>query len=78
MRRSTITFRLESDKKKALDHIAADLDRDRSFVLNEAINSYLEVHRWQVEHIEEGARQANAGHFAKATDVADAFKKWHK
>ena len=78
MDKHTITFRLEADKKKALDAIASGLDRDRSWVLGEAVDSYLETHRWQIEHIQEGLKQADAGIFAKENDVEKAFAKWRK
>ena len=78
MSKDTVTFRVDSDKKDALDAIAAGLDRDRSYVLNEAIDAYLETHRWQIEHIREGVRQADAGEFASAEEVAAAFAKWRK
>lgn len=78
MRRDAITFRLDADKKKALDAIAAGLDRDRSYVLNEAIRSYLEIYRWQVEHVKEGLAQADAGRFASDAEVAAAFAKLRK
>lgn len=74
MRRQTVTFRLDADKKKALDAVAAGLDRDRSYVINEAVRSYLEVYQWQVAHIKEGVRQADAGLFASEAEVAAAFK----
>lgn len=78
MRRETVTFRVDADKKRALDAIAAGLDRDRSYVLNEAIRFYLEIYRWQVEHVKEGLRQANAGRFASESEVAGAFARWRK
>lgn len=78
MNKQTITFRLDPQRRKALDAIAAGLDRDRSYVLNEAISNYLEVHQWQAAHIKEGLRQANAGKFAKDADVAAAFRRWRK
>lgn len=78
MHKQTITFRLDAQRRKALDAIAAGLDRDRSYVLNEAISIYLEVHRWQVEHIKEGLRQADAGQFATDADVAAAFRRWRR
>ena len=56
MNRETISFRLEAGKKDKLDAIAAALDRDRSYLLNEAIDAYLEVHQWQIEHIREGVQ----------------------
>lgn len=75
MRRETLTFRVDADKKKALDAIAAGLDRDRSYVLNEAIRSYLEIYRWQIEHIKEGVRQADRGRFASDSEVAKIFAR---
>ena len=76
MGKSTITFRVEDDKKVALDEIADGLNRDRSYVLNEAVSAYIETHRWQIEHIKEGLRQADAGEFASDEEVAAAFAKW--
>ena len=78
MNKQTITFRIATQKKKALDAIASDLDRDRSYVLNEAIENYLDVHQWQIEHIQKGLRQAESGHFAKDSEVIAAFAKWRK
>jgi RHH-type rel operon transcriptional repressor/antitoxin RelB len=78
MNRETISFRLETDKKEKLDTIAASLDRDRSYLLNEAIDAYLEVHQWQIQHIREGIRQADAGKFASKAEVAAAFARRRK
>ena len=75
MAKESITFRMDSDKKAALDKIAAGLARDRSYVLNQAIDAFIEIHRWQIAHIEEGLRQADAGEFATDVEVADAFAK---
>jgi predicted transcriptional regulator len=78
MRRNAITFRLDAEKTKALDALAAGLDRDRSWVLNEAVRAYLEVHRWQLDHIAEGVRQADAGKFASAAEVDATFARMRK
>lgn len=78
MRKETITFRTDPESKTAIDEIAAGLDRDRSYVINEAISNYLEIHQWQVAHIKEGIRQADAGEFAKDSEVSAAFARWRK
>ena len=78
MNRETITFRLDLDKRKELDAIAMSLDRDRSYILNEAINAFLEVHRWQIDHIKEGLRQADAREFASEAEVKASLTKWRK
>lgn len=74
----TITFRLDAQMKKALDAIAASIDRDRSYVLKQAVSNYLEIHRWQVAHIKEGLRQAEAGDFANDSEVSSAFARLRK
>ncbi len=76
MDKSTVSFRIDSRAKRALDEIAAALDRGRSYVLNEAVAAYIEVQKWQLSHIKEGLRQAEAGQFATDAEVARASKKW--
>ncbi len=78
MSKETISVRIESDKKAALDAIAAQSDRDLSVVVEEALSAYLELHAWQVEHIEEGVRQADAGEFASEAEVREAFAPWRR
>lgn len=69
----TISFSLDTEKRKALDEIASVFDRDRSDLLNEAIDSYLQVYQWQLDHIKEGLQQADTGEFASDEEVAAAF-----
>jgi predicted transcriptional regulator len=78
MRKRTVTFRIDEKKRKTLDAIAANMVRDRSYVLNEAIDNYLDVYEWQVAHIKEGVRAAKAGEFATEAEVAAAFARWRK
>jgi predicted transcriptional regulator len=69
MPRETMTVRIEPGTRKALDGIAAALDRDRSYVVNQALKAYVDVHQWQIDHIRQGVREANAGKFASDADV---------
>jgi len=41
----TLTVRIEDDLGAALDAIAANLGRGRSYVVNEALRVYVEMHR---------------------------------
>ncbi|OKH22562.1 CopG family transcriptional regulator [Hydrococcus rivularis NIES-593] len=75
MSKETITFRVDSDKRKALDEIASILDRDRTYILNEAIDYYLEIYRWQIEEIQKGITEADAGDFASDEEVDAALAK---
>ena len=72
MSEEIISVRIPREKKAALDAIAAQTGRDVSFVIEEALNAYLELHAWQREHIEEGARHADAGEFASEAEVREA------
>lgn len=62
-------MRVEPRTRKALDGIAAALDRDRTHVINEALQAYIDVHQWQIQHIRQGLREAEAGKFAPETEV---------
>jgi len=57
----TVSFRVEVGKIAELDELGKTQARDRTFLLNEAVDAYLDVQRWQLAHIEEGVRQADAG-----------------
>ena len=69
MAKSTITVRVEDDMRTELDALAVALDRDRSYLVNEALGAYLETHRWQVDHIKQGIREADAGKFGEEHEV---------
>ncbi|MGQ0673117.1 MAG: CopG family ribbon-helix-helix protein [Hyphomicrobium sp.] len=56
-----LSFRTDSEKIEALDEVAEALDRDRSYVLNQAVDAYLEVYRWQTGHIRKAVAAADAG-----------------
>jgi len=76
--KEVVTVRLDHEKREAVDQIALTFQRDRSFIINEAIDAYLATHRWHVEHIEEGLRQAEAGEFASEEEVEQAFARWQE
>ena len=75
MSKENITFRLDSGKRAALDEIAAGVDRDRSYLINEAITLYLEMHQWQIEEIHRGIAEADAGDFATEEEVSAVFAR---
>ena len=73
--KKTVSFRREAEKIAALDKLAKLQTRDRTFLINEALDAYLEVQRWQIEHIKEGVRQADAG---LGTDHEQVRAKWRR
>ena len=61
MRKDTISFRIDAGKRAALEELAETLERDRSALINDALDAYLELHHWQVEHIEQALADADSG-----------------
>jgi len=76
MDKSVITFRLDREKKEALDRLASQMDRDRSYLLNEAVSTYLETQAWQLEQIRAGVEEADRGEFASDDEVKRALSRW--
>lgn len=73
MRKTQLTLRLDQARMDALDKIAAGIERDRTYVVIQAIDTYLETQAWQIRHIEEAVRAADAGDFATDEEVDKAF-----
>jgi predicted transcriptional regulator len=71
----TVTFRIDCEKVEKLDSYAAQDERDRSFLVNEAISRYLEARDFQVARIEEGIHQADAGELIDHDHVMARLRK---
>ena len=72
----TLSFRTADATKVQLDLLAKQQQRDRSFVINEAINYYLSLQEWQLQHIQKGVEQVKNNEFATDEEVNAAFAKW--
>ena len=73
-----ISFLTDRAKRDALDTVAAAMDRDRSYVLNEAVAAYLEVQQWHLGDTRKAVEEAEAGDFATAREVERAFAKYKR
>lgn len=78
MSQESFTFLLDSEKKEALKAIATVTDRDLTYVLNEAIASYLDIYQWLLDEINKGVAEAEAGDFASDDEVKAVFVKLTK
>ena len=70
------SVRAESRKVKQLDKLAEQQDRSRNYLVNQAINQFLELHAWQEEQIKEGIKAADEGRFAGAIEMERIFSKY--
>jgi len=71
----TISFRVDADKIEALDALAENLERDRTYLLKEAVENYLELNEYHVSLIEKGRKAAKAGQFIEHEDVKKMIQK---
>jgi predicted transcriptional regulator len=62
-RLKTVTARVETATVAFLDELAAGQKRDRSFVINEALEQYIAHRRWMIEEIKKAVAEADAGDF---------------
>jgi predicted transcriptional regulator len=74
----SVTFRLDEDKLQFLDQLAKSQDRDRSYLINQAVEHYLEVRRWHIEEIRKAVAEADAGNFASPEEVRAAFDSFKR
>jgi predicted transcriptional regulator len=78
MGKQTISFRIESDKVSALDELADSLDRDRTYLLAEAVEAYLDTQQWQIEEIRAGLAEADAGQVIDHRKVKATASRWRR
>ena len=71
-----ISFLTDKANRDALDTIATAMDRDRSYILNEAIAAYLEVQQWHLQDTRKAIAESDAGDFASDREVQQAFAKY--
>jgi predicted transcriptional regulator len=65
----TISFRMRSEAVETLDALAESLDRDRSYLLNEAVEHYLDLNEYHIKLIEKGLRAAERGDFVPDAEM---------
>jgi predicted transcriptional regulator len=73
MARVNVTVRLEEETVAFLDELAVIGDRDRSYAIKEAVESYIQLHRWQIDEVKKALAEAEAGDFASDEEVQAVF-----
>lgn len=76
MEKINVTVRMEKDMVAFLDEWGQASDRDRSYLIKEAVASYISLHKWQLEEIKKAIAEADADEFATEEEMEALFKKW--
>ena len=71
----TISFRAVTEKIDALDSLAAAQDRSRSYLINEAITNYIELHAYQDALVRKGLEEKRKGRVLSHEEVVKRLKR---
>ena len=71
----TISFRADPEKIDALDSLAVSQDRPRSYLINEAITNYIELHAYQDALVRQGLEDFRKGKLVRHEMVVDRLRR---
>ena len=71
-----ISFRIAPEKVAQLDSIAQAMDRDRSYLLNEAVENYLSEQQRFAAMVDEGLEASRKGELIDHEDVGRTIDSW--
>jgi predicted transcriptional regulator len=71
----TISFRADAQKIDALDSLAAAQDRPRSYLINEAITNYIQLHAYQDALVRKGLEDMRKGRLVSHEQVVRRLKR---
>jgi len=71
----TISFRADAQKIDALDSLAAARDRPRSYLINEAITNYIQLHVYQDALVRKGLEDMRRGRVVRHEQVVKRLKR---
>jgi predicted transcriptional regulator len=74
----TISFRIAPEKVAQLDLIAKAMDRDRSYLLNEAVEGYLSEQRRFAAMVKEGQEDLRNGRTFSHEEVERMVDEWER
>jgi RHH-type rel operon transcriptional repressor/antitoxin RelB len=74
--KNVLTVRVSAELQDRLDAIAEAVERPRSWIVNRALEAFVESESWQIAEIKRGLAEADAGDFANDAEVTAIFEKW--
>lgn len=71
--KDTVSLRLQPGMKQRIETLAKATNRTKSYIIEEAISSYLKLNEWQTQSILEGLKEVEAG---TTTPHETVLAKW--
>jgi len=75
MRTTSVNLRIQPTTKERLERLALATKRSKSFIVETAIENYLDLNEWQIKGIIEAVKEADSPD-AEWTDHEDVKAKW--
>ncbi|MDE3156269.1 MAG: CopG family ribbon-helix-helix protein [Acidobacteriota bacterium] len=73
---TTLSVRIDARTKKRLEALAKRARRSKSFLAAEAIAAFVEAEQWQLDEIQAGAQELDAGRAVAHRDVSAWLRSW--
>lgn len=73
-----ISFRIPAEKIDALERLARATDRPRSWHIEQALDSYLEMQIWQIAQTEKSITEMDAGQAIAHEEIKQELLGWGK
>jgi predicted transcriptional regulator len=70
------TIRMEDSMLNRVDSMAKVMNRSRTWVINQAIQHFLNYEEWFTNEVAAGIEEANNGELASPEQVTERFAKW--
>lgn len=72
---TTLSVRVDPELEAQLSELAQATDRPKSWHLEQALKSYLEMQAWQISHIRKAVQAADAGEVISHEQVVRNIRK---
>lgn len=76
MEKVNVTCRLNADDVAFLDTLGAQLERDRSYLIKQAVAKFIAEQRWQVEEVKRAMAEADAGNVLTDKQFRKEVESW--
>ena len=73
---TTLSVRITADTKKQLETLARRTRRSKSFLAAEAIAAFVDAESWQLDEIQAGVKELNAGRRVPHKEVSAWLRSW--
>ena len=73
--KESVSFRLKKQIKNDLATLSEATGRSQTFIVEEALQEYIDLNMWQISAINEGIKQANEGKFHSTEEILERLEK---